>query len=147
MQVGSIIAENATGIAKNVINTQAANQAAVAQGAALAIPTGGASVLAATAAVTANNISSGISIAASVAAAAKGIGALGGGGSAGGGGSQRESQAASAPSFNLVQGTDSNQIAQSINQGNQTPTQAFVVGSAITTQQELDRNKISIGSI
>mgnify|MGYP003644642816 CR=1 FL=1 len=65
----------------------------------------------------------------------------------GGGGSQRGGQEASAPSFNLVQGTDSNQIAQSINQGNQTPTQAFVVGSAITTQQELDRNKISIGSI
>ena len=69
-------------------------------------------------------------------------GAVGGGGSVG-----AATQQASAPSFNLVQGTDSNQIAQSINQGNQTPTQAFVVGSAITTQQELDRNKISIGSI
>jgi hypothetical protein len=73
-------------------------------------------------------------------------GAVGGGGSIGSVGSAPQ-QAASAPSFNLVEGTDSNQISQSINQGNQTPTQAFVVGSAITTQQELDRNKISIGSI
>jgi hypothetical protein len=70
-------------------------------------------------------------------------GAVGGGGSI----SAATQQSASAPSFNLVQGTDSNQIAQSINQGNQKPTQAFVVGSAITTQQELDRNKINIGSI
>ena len=54
---------------------------------------------------------------------------------------------ASAPSFNLVQGTDSNQIAQSINNGNERPIQAFVVGSNVTTQQELDRNRIAIGSI
>jgi hypothetical protein len=69
------------------------------------------------------------------------------GGSGGAGGSQGGGQESSAPSFNLVQGTDSNQIAQSINQGNQTPTQAFVVGSAVTSQQELDANKINIGSI
>ena len=69
-----------------------------------------------------------------------------GGGSTGGGGAQRV-QAPTAPSFNLVQGTDSNQIAQSINQGNQTPIQAFVVGDAVTSQQQLDRNKINIGSI
>lgn len=68
-------------------------------------------------------------------------------GSAGGTPKAEAGGGASAPSFNLVQGTDSNQIAQSINQGNKTPTQAFVVGSAVTTQQELDRNKISIGSI
>ena len=72
----------------------------------------------------------------------------GGGASAGGGGAGNVSPAtASAPSFNLVQGTDSNQIADSINSANSNPTQAFVVGSNVTSQQELDNNKIEIGSI
>lgn len=65
----------------------------------------------------------------------------------GGSGGGQQVQSTSAPSFNLVQGTDSNQIAQSINQGNQQPAQAYVVGSNVTTQQELDRNKVAIGSI
>jgi hypothetical protein len=98
-----------------------------------------------------NTVSAGVGIAAGLAQAAKSIGNITSNSNSpsGGGGSRRggASGGASAPSFNLVQGTDSNQIAQSINQGNQTPTQAFVVGSAVTTQQELDRNKISIGSI
>lgn len=68
-------------------------------------------------------------------------------GSNSGGGSSSVSQGSSAPSFNLVQGTDSNQIAESISADNSKPTQAFVVGSNVTTQQELDRNKISLGSI
>ena len=51
----------------------------------------------------------------------------------------------SAPSFNLVQGTDSNQIAQSI--GNQTPVQAYVVGSNVTSQQELDAQRVASSSI
>jgi len=55
--------------------------------------------------------------------------------------------APSAPSFNLVQGTDSNQIAQSLQNNNNQPVEAFVVGSSVTTQQELDNNKIEIGSI
>ena len=69
--------------------------------------------------------------------------------SSGGGGSSSTSagQGASAPSFNLVQGTDSNQIAESISSGNEKPTQAFVVGSSVTSQQELDNNKIELGSI
>lgn len=149
LQISSIIAENAVGIAKNIVNTQAANQAAVAQGAALAIPTGGLSVTAAAAIVAANNISSGVSIAASVAAAAKGISALGGGGSSSGvgGSSSGGSNKTTSPSFNLVQGTQGNQISNAITQGNQSPTQAFVVGSAVTTSQELERNKLDIGSI
>jgi len=45
------------------------------------------------------------------------------------------------PSFNLVQGTGANQIAQSIGNQNQ-PIQAFVVSSNVTSGQELDRNII-----
>jgi len=47
--------------------------------------------------------------------------------------------APTAPSFNLVQGTGSNQIADSVNKGNQ-PIKAFVVSSNVTSAQALDRN-------
>jgi len=150
LQVGSIIAENAVAISRNIIATQAANQKIRAQGKALSKATFGASVIGAELMVKANNISSIKSIAASTAAAAQGISALGGGGSpSSGGGSTDNSSvpAPSAPSFNLVQGTDSNQIAQSLQNNNNQPVEAFVVGSSVTTQQELDNNKIEIGSI
>ncbi len=62
----------------------------------------------------------------------------GGGGSAGGGG-------IAAPSFNLVQGTNTNQIANSI--GEQKPVQAFVVASNVTTQAGLDRNIVKEASL
>jgi chemotaxis protein histidine kinase CheA len=65
----------------------------------------------------------------------------GGGGSTGGGGGS----VPSAPSFNLVQGTNSNQIAQSIN--TQQPIEAFVVSKNVSTGQELDRNIIKSASL
>lgn len=64
----------------------------------------------------------------------------------GGGGSAPSISAPSAPSFNLVQGTGSNQIAQSLGSQNQ-PLQAYVVGSAVTSQQELDRNAVNTASL
>lgn len=71
----------------------------------------------------------------------------GGGGAGGGGAGNVSPPSSSAPSFNLVQGTGSNQIAESISADNARPTQAFVVGSSVTSQQELDNNKVDIGSI
>lgn len=65
----------------------------------------------------------------------------GGGGSAGGGGG-----GISAPSFNLVQGTGSNQIAEGLNTQNE-PIKAFVVSGDVTTAQNLDNNIIEDGSI
>jgi len=67
-----------------------------------------------------------------------GGGAASGGG--GGGGSTPQ-----APSFNLVQGTASNQIASSI--GKQQPIQAFVVSKDVTSSQELDRNIVKGASL
>jgi hypothetical protein len=64
------------------------------------------------------------------------------GGSAPSGGNQQPS----APSFNLVQGTGSNQIANTISQ-EQKPIEAFVVGSNVTNQQELDRQRVANSSI
>lgn len=61
--------------------------------------------------------------------------------SAGGG----SSSTPSAPSFNLVQGTGSNQIASSIN--TQQPIEAFVVSKNVSTGQELDRNIIKSASL
>lgn len=70
-----------------------------------------------------------------------GGGSGGGGGSTGGGGGSMPS----APSFNLVQGTSSNQIASSIN--TQQPIEAFVVSKNVSTGMELDRNIIKSASL
>jgi hypothetical protein len=116
IQKGALIADGAVGIAKAVVNTNASNIAATASGAALAIPTAGASVAAAAALVTQNTISAGIGIAGIIAATAKGLSALGGGGSVsgssvgGGGGGGR----VSAPPPVAFNNTAENQIGQSL---------------------------------
>ena len=138
IQKGLLIAENAAGIAKTIINTVAANAKAVA-----ASPLTGGQPW-----VTLNSVSAGIGIASSIAATVKGLSALGGGGNAGsssgapsggGGGS------APAPSFNVVGNSGVNQIAQTL--GSQQPVQAYVVASNVTTQQSLDRNIVNNASL
>ena len=64
-----------------------------------------------------------------------------GGGRSGGGGG------VAAPSFNVVGTSGVNQLAESLQQDQQ-PVQAYVVGSNVTSQQELDRNivdQVSLG--
>ena len=61
----------------------------------------------------------------------------------GGGGSV---QSPSAPSFNLVQGTGSNQITEGINNQDQ-PIKAFVVSSDVSTGQEMDRKIVEGASL
>ena len=51
-----------------------------------------------------------------------------------------------APSFNLVQGTGTNQIAEGL-QSSDAPIQAYVVSSNVSTAQSLDRNIIEEASI
>lgn len=51
-----------------------------------------------------------------------------------------------APSFNVVGQGGINQLAQSINQRNQQPVRAYVVGSDISTEQELQRKRIKIAT-
>ena len=139
LQALAIAAENAVGIAKIIISTQAANAAAKLKYAA--IPGG---LALAAAEITANKISAGIGIAASIAAAAKGIaslkqsapldsgGDLGGGGAAGGG-------EVISPEFNVVGDAGINQLAQL----QQQPTQAYVVSGEVTSAQALDRNRVT----
>ena len=152
LQAAALIGESAAGIAKTIIQTQTSNAATIAQGAALAIPTGGTSVALATKLVAANKISAGISIASNIAATAKGLSALKGGGSApspsgnpsasGGGGG-----ASQPPAFNVVGASSTNQLADAIGGQSQEPVRAFVVSNDVTTAQSMDRNIVDGASI
>ena len=76
-----------------------------------------------------------------IAKIAKGDKASSGGSSSGGGGGS----APQAPSFNLVQGTSRNQIAEGLNR--QAPVKAYVVSKDMTTGQSMDRNIIASASL
>ena len=84
--------------------------------------------------------SAGIGIATSGIALAKGLAALGkGGGGAGAGADLGGGDVgAEAPAFNLVEGSESNAIQQSI-QGQENAVKAFVVSGDVTTAQSADR--------
>lgn len=156
LQAAALIGESAAGIANTIIQTQTSNAATIAQGAALAIPTAGASVAAAAKLVAANKISAGIAIASNIAATSKGLSALKGGGSAptspsipGGRGAnvselETESQP---PQFNIVGQGATNQLADTIATQQQKPLKAFVVASDVSTAQSLERNIVESASI
>lgn len=131
IQKGLLIAENAAGIAKIVVNTAAANAKAVA-----AFPTTGGMPF-----VAINTISGALGIASSIAATAKGLKELGGGSAQGGGMPSAGPQAMSGDPQTGFQSPGASQVGNSISQA-QNPTEpvrAYVVSSEITTQQSLDR--------
>jgi len=131
LQAGAIVAENALGIARTIISTQASNATTIAEGAALAIPTGGASVAAASALVASNNVAAGISIAASAAATAQGLSKLGKGGGGGGGGqAPTTSGGGGAPSPQMMSG--SFELGAGVEPE---PVQAFVLTDEMTNSQ------------
>ena len=146
LQSAALIGESAVGIAKTVINTQAANSAAVLK---YALIPGGFALAAAEKSI--NNIGAGISIATNIAATAKGLSQLKGGGSAPSGGSLGGSSASSAPSlppaFNVVGASGTNQLADAIGGQSQKPVQAYVVGNDVTTSQSMDRAIIEDASL
>ena len=90
-------------------------------------------------------IAAATSIATIIAQTVAGLGGSGGGSGGGVGGLGGGGQEA-APSFNVVGTSGVNQIAQTLNQ-QQEPVQAFVVGSNVTTQQELDRNIVETATL
>jgi hypothetical protein len=140
LQRAALIATNALGIAKTIINTQSANAIAVAEGAAMAIPTFGASVAAAAALVTANNINAGISIASSIAATAQGLSAIGGsgGGSATGAGSGGIGASTLSPTVQLVGqggGNNNSNISANATQNPNFTVKAVVSETEITNKQ------------
>ena len=130
LQATALIASNLIGAAKTIQSTVAANAAATA-----AFPlTSGQPFVAI------NTVAAALGIAASAAATQKGLAALGKGGSTGGTtGLGGAGGGPAAPSFNLVEGTESNQISESIQSGNE-PIKAVVVSGEVTTAQQVDRN-------
>lgn len=139
LQRAALIAESAIGISKIIINTQAANAAARLKYALLP----GGAALAATESLL-NKVSAGIGIAANVAATAKGLSALGGGGASSGGASNPAGGGggSSAPQFNLVGQSSTNQLSQTIANQQKQPIKTYVVAGDVTTQQGLDRNAV-----
>ena len=69
-----------------------------------------------------------------------------GAGSSSGVGGSSGASVPQAPSFNLIEGTGSNQIAESLATDRQ-PVQAYVVASNVSSAQELDRNAINEASL
>ena len=56
-------------------------------------------------------------------------------------------QSQSAPSFNIVGASETNQLAEAIGGQAQQPVKAFVVSNDVSTAQELDRNIVKGASI
>lgn len=137
LAVAGIIVEQIASSAKIILSTTEANAKAVA-----ASP-----LTAGQPWVAINTISAGLGIAAGTAAAVKAISKIGGGGSVtSDGGVGNIGGGAQAPSFNVVGQSGVNQLADTLNQEQQ-PIQAFVVGSQVTTQQELDNNIVNTANI
>ena len=65
-------------------------------------------------------------------------------GGSGGGGIDTPTAPSQTPQFNIVGTSGINQLAQSVSQ--ERPVRAYVVAGDVTTQQELDRNKVNTAS-
>jgi hypothetical protein len=138
VQKASIITENAVGIAKMIIANNQANIGALATPQAIA-----SSGVSAAPVIAFNNITTGLAVASTLVATAKALKAVGGGDAGGGAGATGGGASApTPPSFNLVQGTGSNQIAQGL-ANERRPLQAYVVSGAVSTSQALERNIIN----
>ena len=142
IQKAAIIAENAVGIAKMIIDNNRANVGAGATPQAIA--TSGASAIPV---IALNNITTGIGIASSIAATSKALSAVGGGGAGGGGSVPATPRGGAAPQVGF-QNSQENQIGTTLagNINEQPPVQAYVVSSEVTTAQSLDRNRINANS-
>ena len=133
LQAAALVGESAVGIAEMFINKSKADLVAQPLLSNPATATAGATAL------ILNKINLGIGVATNVAATAKGLAALGKGGAptadaeAGGG--------AEAPAFNLVEGTESNAIQDSIT-GQDNAVKAIVISGDVTTAQSADRNAV-----
>jgi hypothetical protein len=70
-----------------------------------------------------------------------------GGGGGGGGAQTGSAPSMTAPSFNTVGSSSTNQLAQTIGSQSQTPIKSYVVASDVSTAQALDRSIITNASI
>jgi len=136
LQKAAIIAENALGIAKIIINTNAANAATILK---YALIPGG--KLKAASEIIRNKIGAGIGIVSSIAATAKALSAVGGGGAASGGGNALSggagggsSEPVTAPLAPQAQVTNLSQA--SINAVGNAANRAYVLETDVSNNQE-----------
>lgn len=142
LQTAALVLEKGAAIANIVIKTQAGNQTARALALANPIGVREAYMAATEAQVLRNNIGAGISIASILATSLTSAKSPSGGAGGSGGGAN-----VSAPSFNVVGASATNQLAQTVAGQVNEPLRAYVVGSDISDQQELDRNIIDTAGI
>lgn len=148
LQATALIAENAVSIAETVMSASKSISARTAAHNAIPLMIGAfpnpakiADGISLPIDIASTKLSAGIGIATSGIALAKGLAALGKGGAGAGGGANLgggDTAGATAPAFNLVEGSESNAIQQSI-QGQDNAVKAFVVSGDVTTAQSADR--------
>ena len=149
LQATALIAENAVGIAETVMSASKSISARTAAHNAIPLMIGAfpnpakiADGISLPIDIASTKLAAGIGVATSGIALAKGLAALGKGGAGAGGGANLgggDTAGAEAPAFNLVEGSESNAIQQSI-QGQENAVKAFVVSGDVTTAQSADRN-------
>jgi hypothetical protein len=149
LQATALIAENAVGIAETVMSASKSISARTAAHNAIPLMIGAfpnpakiADGISLPIDIASTKLSASIGVATSGIALAKGLAALGKGGAGAGGGANLgggDTAGATAPAFNLVEGSESNAIQQSI-QGQESAVKAFVVSGEVTTAQSADRN-------
>jgi len=145
IQAIALLGESASGIAKIVISTKAANAAAKLK---YALIPGGQALAAAE--IAANNLGAKVGIAANVASTAMAISKLKApvaAPSAPGLATESTPAEVAAPAFNVVGATTQNQLAAAILGSQQEPMRAYVVSSDVTTAQQLERNIVQGASI
>ena len=150
LQATALIAENAVGIAETVMSASKSISARTAAHNAIPLMIGAfpnpakiADGISLPIDIASTKLAAGIGVATSGIALAKGLAALGKGGAGAGGGVNLgggdTAGGAEAPAFNLVEGSESNAIQQSI-QGQDNAVKAYVVSGEVTTAQSADRN-------
>ena len=147
IQKALLLANSAAGIASIVIDTNAANAAAIAK---FSLVPGGSLISAGI--ISKNKVNAAIGIASTIASTATALRAIGKGGSVAseatipspsiGGDSSFESQS---PEFNIVGTSGVNQIADVVS--SQSPVKAYVVANDVTTAQALDRNIVESATL
>ena len=148
LQATALIAENAVGIAETVMSASKSISARTAAHNAIPLMIGAfpnpakiADGISLPIDIASTKLAAGIGVATSGIALAKGLAALGKGGAGAGGGANLgggDTAGATAPEFNLVEGSESNAIQQSI-QGQENAVKAYVVSGEVTTAQSADR--------
>jgi hypothetical protein len=142
VEKGLAIAQIVSGAGKAIANASANLAAVPAVIGVVPNPLYAVQVAATVKGIAATKISAATSIASILAqtiTSAKGLSSGGDGGGSGGG------QAPQAPSFNLVQGTGRNQIAEGLNK--QSVVKAYVVPTDVSTGQSMDRNIVKSASL